>query len=377
LHHKNIFSSGKHEKKSEKPEKITKIRAQKVIDVTYENEKVCATTTIKENAKITKIRGQKVIDVTHENEKVCATTTIKENEKVQQELKCRHCNTLFTDISNLRRHEKNRCSYKLEIDKKLNEIKRDFEKQILLIKSEYEKTLQEVKNKELEIRINDMKTQINDLKYANTQMHESNKISSLTLDKSVSALTYLTINRKKAPVLQQITQEKAKELLHYEKRLYDFIIHHNNGGTLDQYIGDIVLRYIKKQNPDEQSVWNSDVSRLTYLVRCLIEDEQKWQRDAKGVLFNKFVITPILNYLTEYLRTFLPVIPIVNNNTDTDTESSMDSLEMRDNVMSKTKDIFDTIETLKSKKFKTDLSIYIASHVPLIQDGSKKKTNKK
>jgi hypothetical protein len=30
---------------------------------------------------------------------------------------------------------------------------------------------------------------------------------------------------------------------------------HHDEDTLDQYLGDIVLKYIKKENPEEQSVW--------------------------------------------------------------------------------------------------------------------------
>jgi hypothetical protein len=275
------------------------------------------------------------------------------NKKTTMVIKCQYCNISFTKISNLYRHQRTTCVSKIITEKEIQHVQE----------------INKLKQQMLEIQVAEMKKQIEKLEHANTQMHETNKISSTTLDKSVSALTYLTTTRKKAPVLQQITQEKAKELLHYEKRLYDFILHHNSEGTLDQYIGDIILKYIKKEDPDEQSVWNSDVSRLTYLVRCLVEDEQKWQRDAKGVLFSKYVITPIIKYLTEYLRTCLPVIKV----TKPTLEKPLNDLTEMDDFMYKTKDILETIETLKSKKLKSDLLLHIASHVPLIQAKSKSK----
>jgi len=196
------------------------------------------------------------------NSAIDSETKNNHDKKTNASIKCQYCNASFTKISNLYRHQRTTCVTKIETNLELK-----FNKMIAEKESQHVQEINRLKQQMLEIQVAEMRKQIEKLEYANTQMHETNKISSTTLDKSVSALTYLTTTRKKAPVLQQITQEKAKELLHYEKRLYDFILHHNSEGTLDQYIGDIILKYIKKEDPDEQSVWPCLIADFTSAIK--------------------------------------------------------------------------------------------------------------
>jgi len=327
-------------------------------------------------------RGEKAA---HKNEKVCAPTRIFKTQKNKKELdvkisdtestlKCKYCDMTFAHRTSLYKHEKFRCSY--NVSKEINSENEKLKQQLEQMTNNYIAQLQK-ENEQLH-------------KIIETSQ-ETHKVSTTTLDKSVDALTYLTQNRKKAPVLQQLTQEKAKEMLLYEKRLYDYLLYHNDEGTLDHYIGDIILKYIKKDDPDYQSVWSTDLARLTYLVRNLVEDEQVWQRDAKAVMFTKCVIMPIINYLKTYLCNCLANKDDSDddsesdNDSDNDTDNKTDdtakdtdsdktrSGEKRDNSMYRTRDIIGTMQTIRSKKFKNDLLTYIGSHVPLQKIESKKK----
>jgi len=308
---------------------------------------------------------------------MCKETAPQKIIKYKQTYKCTYCDACFTNRSNLHRHEKLRCTCKLEFEKKLAEKEIHHKQEIQDIIKTYE-------NRELVRQLGEMKTQIEQLKQDKEHFKETQKLSSTTLDKSVSALTYLTTHYKKAPELKQLTQEAAKELLLYEKRLYDYLVYHTEEGSLDQYLGDIILKYVKKDNPDDQSVWNSDVSRLTYLVRGLVEDEQTWQRDAKGVKFTKFVLTPIIDYLKNYLYDLLTPKEVKPKSTNgSDDSNSVSEQDDDDTVdinsdagMQRTKSVLDIIQTMKSKKFKNDTLLHIASHVPLIQIKQKKKPKK-
>lgn len=346
--------------------------------------------------------------------------------------KCDFCNSKFTLKTNLRRHEKYMCRVKMELDKKENEkilyVEKqlgeskqqlsNIEKEYMMIKIESDLTIRQLKedldktklNSELIIKqlredLDKIKTDSElmikqlkkELKLANTKyektnealfeilkkdkeyLQENQKTSTSTIDKSLDALSYLMKYRKEAPKLQQLTHQNAKDLLTEEKRLYDYLMWHNGEGTLHQYIGDIVLKYIKKENPDDQSVWSSDVSRLTYLIMDLVDGEQEWKRDPDGALFTEYVITPIVNHLKDYLNGFLEPKELKKV---VDSDSS--DVEKRDKIMSYSGNIIGTMRTIKSKKFRKNLLLYIGSRVPLqkiipnnkTKSGDKKKSSK-
>jgi hypothetical protein len=60
------------------------------------------------------------------------------------------------------------------------------------------------------------------------------------------------------------------------------------------YLGDIIIKYYKKENPKDQSIWNSDTTRLNYLIRELIDTELTWTCDKAGLKVNEFIIIPLL-----------------------------------------------------------------------------------
>ena len=299
---------------------------------------------------------------------------------------CDFCNKQFANKTNYYKHKKYLCPIKLAQEKKKsldaqNETKLYYEKIIENLQNELKLTKEklELQGKEL----------LAVLRQDVTFMRETHKKSTTTLDKSVDALTFLMTHRKNAPELKELTHEKAQDLLIRENRLYDYLLHFNQQNTLDQYIGEIILKYIKKENPEEQSVWNSDVSRLTYLIRDIVDESPTWLRDPNGAMFNAKIIMPVINEITNYLYKCLhsknPDTVALGNQSDdedSDTVSSSESSEDTDDErekMKRTGDILGTIETLKSKKYRKSLSEYIASRIPLhkLDKGDKIESNKK
>ena len=45
----------------------------------------------------------------------------------------------------------------------------------------------------------------------------------------------------------------------------DTLVYNYENKNLHKYLGDFIIGHYKKDNPSEQSMWSSDVSRLTYL----------------------------------------------------------------------------------------------------------------
>ena len=226
-----------------------------------------------------------------------------------KEFICEFCNLKIHYKQNYYRHKKYSCPIKLEQEKNKitlaqEELKKDYEKIKLELKLSIDKLNEqkELIDKQKDQNDNQKVKLEEQTKLINTQKEEierqnkellsilndnrsflqgTQKTSTSTISKSVDALTFLMTHRKNAPELKKITQENAQELLTRENKLYDYLLHYNSENKLDQYIGDIILKYIKKENPEDQSVWNSDVSRLTFLIRDIVNESPTWLRDPQ------------------------------------------------------------------------------------------------
>lgn len=304
---------------------------------------------------------------------------------------CEHCNKSIVNKSNFNKHVKC-CSVKIEEEKNL--FLNTQQEKILYL----EKTLEEYKKINLEQaqKIECLAKKIDDKNenFISTlckNMEQMQTFSNTTITKSMDALTFLITHRKKAPELKQLTNEKAQALLKLENRLYDYLLFYNNENMLDQYVGKIILKHIKKENPDDQSIWNTDVSRLTYIIRDVVDSSPTWLRDPKGALFNEKIITPIINELKEYLYRCVHSknpdevsIHVVQDKAqlNSDDESSDSDEETNDiykehDHMMRSMKILGVVNTLRSTKFRKRLSEYIASNIPLHKSEPKNKSKSK
>ncbi len=308
-------------------------------------------------------------------------------------LKCNFCELQFNYKSSMNRHMKYYCHMKKQIEEKIKIEQECAKKESENTKKELEDTKRELKytKRKLENTVNELDITKKELELLKTKMmqkmetqieylYDTHKNSASTLDKSMDALTFLMTHRKNAPELRKLTHKKAQELLTNEAKLYTHLLHHNEEKTLDQYIGEIILTHVKKNNPDEQSVWNSDVSRLTFLIREIVDESPTWLRDPKGAAFNEKIIVPIINVIKTYLEKCLHSTNPDKVSLDTDSENESDNesekSESEHDKMRRTGRILDTIETLKSKTYKKSLSEYVASHIPLHKPDKIKKKNK-
>src|SRR5438876_510739 len=56
-----------------------------------------------------------------------------------------------------------------------------------------------------------------------------------------------------------------------------------NNNSLDKFFGDFIIKHYKKDDPAKQSIWNSDLSRLNYVVKELLaNNNSSWNSDPKG-----------------------------------------------------------------------------------------------
>jgi len=224
---------------------------------------------------------------TFEHTSQIPSTVFKTSNKIH---KCIYCAEIFSNSSSLTRHKKicpekdnNEMKYKHEIEL-LNA-------QVQKFSSLYEQEKQSKQNLE------------KDNKYLKTLVNSAG----LIIKTSVSTLNYITTNYKDAPILKALNDYSAIE---YEENndefnLMDTLILHHDNGTLDRYIGDFIIKTYKKEDPTQQSIWNSDSARLTYVIREIINKNPEWKTDKKGVSTKKYIIDPLLKYINKIVGEYI------------------------------------------------------------------------
>ena len=63
------------------------------------------------------------------------------------------------------------------------------------------------------------------------------------------------------------------------------------------FLLEFIVKSNKKDDPSQQSIWNSDTTRLTYAVKELMNEKDNWCLDKKGIKTTKSVIEPLLDFL--------------------------------------------------------------------------------
>ena len=167
---------------------------------------------------------------------------------------------------------------------------------------------------------------------------------------NMSALTYIINTYDKAQDLQQINIKDVKQLVNHDNKLISEIFHAFNHGKLGQYIGDIIVKLYKKDNPNNQSIWNTDTSRLTYLIKKIIyKNKSKWIVDKNGVETIKYLITPIMDHVKKMAFDYHNEICF---NTITDTEKKLKISEI----------YYGLIIDIDNKKVHRNILKHIAPH---------------
>jgi|688.fasta_scaffold258254_1 hypothetical protein len=209
---------------------------------------------------------------------------------------CQYCNRYYSTASNLSKHINNCKNKDLLIDE-INRLKTQ-----LAIKDEKINDLCNMSSQKDDM-ISVLKSEVAHLKSI------VNNTSSI-VKTSVSTMAYVIKNFKDAPALETMIDYSA---LHYEQNTNQFVeelIYHYEHSRLDEYIGNFIIKYYKKEDPNKQSIWNSDTSRLTYLIRELLNNKVDWKVDKKGIKTTKFIIEPILTYIDDQIREYIQTFDI-------------------------------------------------------------------
>lgn len=262
-------------------------------------------------------------------------------------MECPFCNNVYANAPNLLRHQKT-CLMKKELENKYNLIIRELENQNAHLKELLEK---ENKSKD------DM---ITTLRSENRNLRVLLNNAGSVIKTSISTMSYIVKNYTEAPALEPI-QDLPK--LHFELSTVEFaeqLILEYRHQTLTQYIGEIILKQYKKDDPKQQSIWNSDTSRLTYIIREIMHNKNlDWRVDKKGLKTTKYIIEPVLDYIGECLEEYLQKTKIGKRT---------DSTILIVNTMNNFTDANKILQLIEDKIMEDDVLKYIAPHLYVIKD---------
>ena len=254
----------------------------------------------------------------------CVDNLSQINKKPNNKFICNFCSTSFTRSNGLSRH-KNICS-----EKQLYEKDNQHEIELLNCKLDKYKHIEK------------------EAKYYKQLLMEAGGL----VKKSVSALTYSITNYDDAPSIKTIKVTNIDTFNDSDAQIADDIISACKHKTLNKYLGDIIVKEYKKKKPKDQSIWNTDDTRLTYIIKELIQNNSSnWIVDKKGIKTTIYLINPLLKHVKSLIITYQKNMIIGNT-----------SFEMEVH-MENSKVITDLVMDIDNDVTSKEILKYISSHL--------------
>jgi hypothetical protein len=230
-------------------------------------------------------------------------TETKQEYKVEIDNMKLEINSLKLEIINIKQQH----------DKEIDKIKQQHQIEIERIKLDYKENLDcykkdltianakivDVKDKQIEtiekskIFVTDAKEK--ELMRMETVLKTCGKITEKSVDGMCSALTFANTEFTSAPVLTKMCKFDFVD----DCECVDDLLHHHIENTLHIYIGNLITSLYKKDKAGDQSFWNTDASRLGYIIRQKVDTKTLWGKDVNADRITNFVIVPLVNFLIE------------------------------------------------------------------------------
>lgn len=176
-------------------------------------------------------------------------------------IRCIYCKTVFARLCNLTKHQ-TKCGEK---NKKVNELQNKINILETMVKNKRNK-IKKMKHKFQE----QLKEKDQLIEYFKTLAKmEGNKYTTM------NSINYVKINFNNAPPLKKIKNVNAFKKKQNDNDFIELIIYYHSRNSLAPYIGDTLVSIYKKENErvNEQRFWNTDCSRLTYIIRDVLNNK--------------------------------------------------------------------------------------------------------
>ena len=206
---------------------------------------------------------------------------------------------------------------KLEFQKKLIkqslELELEYEKKLAKEKEQLAKEKEELNNEkhQLEQKMLKEKDEI--------RVDHTNYLKGLVVQAgnivttSISTISFLKTNYNTAPVLLEIPDYK-KIQYNDSKPIEDVLLYNFKYKKVEDVVCLILVNHYKKLNPREQSTWNTDPERKTYIVRSMVNNQPDWVTDKKGEKLKALAVDPLVNYLKKLIGKRIELISKLEDN---------------------------------------------------------------
>nr|QKF94891.1 zinc finger C2H2-type protein [Fadolivirus 2] len=292
---------------------------------------------------------------------------------------CQFCKKTFSNSSSLARHRK-ACNKQQELIQKYeNMLKaqdielKELKNKINIITESHEAEISKLnellkkemrnKNTEIDAKIDLLKSRedlIATLRSENHNLRTLLNNAGSVIQTSVSTLSYIVKNYTNAPALTPIPDLPK---LHYDMTDLEFVdqlILEHRHKTLTAYIGDMIAKVYKKEDPKQQSIWNSDTSRLTYIIREIMHNQNlDWRVDKKGLKTSKYLIEPVLDYIEECIVKYMK---------KTKAASRTDSTSQAVKIMNNFTDANQILQMIEDKVLEEDILKYLAPRLYIVKN---------
>ena len=225
-----------------------------------------------------------------------------------------HCGKLYSQKRSLRRHQRTaNCNPVIGKYKAL--LESGNLTGVLMLLQERDSTIQQ-----LQEQVRDMKGELDEKNRAiaklinNTNKPTVGTINNTNTDNSIHITTgqikKLLTQYSTGPPLEKIT-DMSRVFNEDDDLFLEDIAYDHRQKILHKTLGDSLVAIYKTPDPKNQSVWNTDSSRLNYLIKHAIGRKKAgWMMDKKGVLVVTNIIAPVLDYLREKMNSYTPNMEI-------------------------------------------------------------------
>lgn len=200
------------------------------------------------------------------------------DEEIIDVLSCKFCNKKFSHKQSKYRHEKS-CHRKNLFDDCADK--------------DISKFIQYMMDKDKEI----------------LKLHDIIATQASASGKSASTLSYIVKHFNKAPPIKKLGNKEAIKLLEYDVpenyTSADMFVYKHKSKILHEHLGKIIVNEYKTKNPGDQSFWNSDSARLSFIVRQAINLEGEWIADKSGLKIKNLIVSPMLDIVKEAMKKYV------------------------------------------------------------------------
>jgi hypothetical protein len=186
----------------------------------------------------------------------------------------------------------------------------------------------ELEIKELKIEIAEMKeliTKLINIQPSNnnnnnlTNTNSNNLTNTLTNNNShnthntqkiVNVYQYVNSNYTDTPHIKMLDKKDVDKLLIVDENIKytieELLVFNQSKYVLDKFLGEIIKTAYKKEDPEEQQFWTSNVQKLTFIVRQLLNKKEKvWLQDSNGTCLVNHIIDPLLKEIKKMLQKYV------------------------------------------------------------------------